>query len=78
MKFTPRGGRVTLRAVADGEGVRFSVEDTGAGIPAEHLEHLFDRFWQGARNDRRGIGLGLAIVKRRPARRPGVGGEHRG
>lgn len=63
VKFTPHGGRVTLGAVADGEGVRFSVEDTGAGIPAEHLEHLFDRFWQAARNDRRGIGLGLAIVQ---------------
>ena len=63
VKFTPRGGRITLGAAADGNGVRFRVADTGLGVPAEHLPHLFDRFWQASRNDRRGIGLGLAIVQ---------------
>lgn len=63
VKFTPRGGRITLGAAADGDTLRFHVADTGVGIPAEHLVHLFDRFWQASRNDRRGIGLGLAIVQ---------------
>lgn len=63
VKFTPRGGRITLGAVATGDALRFHVADTGPGIPAEHLVHLFDRFWQASRNDRRGIGLGLAIVQ---------------
>lgn len=63
LKFTPEGGSVTLCAMPErGGGVEFRVEDTGPGIPAENLPHLFDRFWQ-ARNDHRGIGLGLAIVK---------------
>jgi signal transduction histidine kinase len=63
IKFTPRGGRVVLRAEpAEGE-VRFSVSDTGSGVPAEQLEHIFDRYWQANRADRRGVGLGLAIVK---------------
>jgi signal transduction histidine kinase len=43
--------------------VRFRVSDTGSGIPAEHIPHLFDRFWQARATDRRGIGLGLPIVK---------------
>jgi signal transduction histidine kinase len=63
VKFTPRGGQVTLGAVADGDVVRFRVAETGLGIPAGHLGHLFDRFWRASRNDRRGIGLGLAIVQ---------------
>ena len=63
VKFTPRGGTITLGVVADGDSLRFQVTDTGLGMPAEHLPHLFDRFWQASRNDRRGIGLGLAIVQ---------------
>jgi signal transduction histidine kinase len=63
IKFTPEGGVVTLRAEDGGGAVRFQVADTGAGIPAEHLPRLFDRFWQARRTDRRGLGLGLPIVK---------------
>ncbi|HEU4452418.1 MAG TPA: PAS domain-containing sensor histidine kinase [Longimicrobium sp.] len=64
LKFTPAGGTITLRAEPDAEGgVRFSVDDTGSGIPAEHLTRVFDRFWQAGRADRRGLGLGLPIVK---------------
>jgi signal transduction histidine kinase len=63
LKFTPAGGRVEVGAVPDGEEVRVFVEDTGPGIPAEQLPHLFDRFWQARRADRRGLGLGLAIVR---------------
>ena len=63
VKFTPRDGLITISAErADGE-VRFSVIDTGPGIPAEQLPHIFGRFWQARASDRRGIGLGLAIAK---------------
>jgi signal transduction histidine kinase len=63
VKFTPRGGMITISAEpAEGE-VRFSVIDTGPGIPAEQLPHIFGRFWQAKASDRRGIGLGLAIAK---------------
>ena len=63
VKFTPREGRITVCAERiDGE-VRFSVIDTGSGIPAEQLPHIFGRFWQAKSSDRRGIGLGLAIAK---------------
>ncbi|HEX5751694.1 MAG TPA: PAS domain S-box protein [Archangium sp.] len=63
VKFTPQGGRVTVGARAEGERVRFWVEDTGPGIPEEHRQHLFERFWQAHKGDRRGAGLGLAICK---------------
>jgi signal transduction histidine kinase len=63
VKFTPREGLVTVCAEQiDGE-VRFAVIDTGSGIPAEQLPHIFGRFWQARTSDRRGIGLGLAIAK---------------
>ncbi len=63
LKFTPRGGRITVTASARDAMVAFSVTDTGPGIPEEARERLFDRFWRGDRNDRRGAGLGLAIVR---------------
>ena len=63
LKFTPRGGKVTLGAALQGSHVVFRVADTGPGIPAHLLPHLFDRFWQADRVDRRGAGLGLAIAK---------------
>jgi signal transduction histidine kinase len=63
VKFTPAGGTITVTAEADNRAVRFCVSDTGSGIPPEDVPHLFDRFWQAKRTDRRGIGLGLSIVK---------------
>ena len=63
IKFTPAGGRITISATALEEEVRFEIADTGPGIPAESLPHVFGQFWQGLRGDRRGIGLGLAIAK---------------
>ena len=63
IKFTPAGGTVRLRAEPADREVRFAVSDTGPGISADQLPHIFGRFWQGARADRRGIGLGLAIAK---------------
>jgi PAS domain S-box-containing protein len=63
LKFTPAGGEVVVSAQEEGESVRFSVRDTGPGIPPESLTHLFDRFWQAQQGDRRGAGLGLSIAK---------------
>jgi signal transduction histidine kinase len=68
VKFTPAGGRVTLAAhlVANQEqcsGVRFSVSDTGPGIPEEDLPHVFDWFWHSQVGERTSTGLGLAIAK---------------
>ena len=62
IKFTPRGGEIVLHAALVDERVRVAVRDTGVGIPATSLPHLFDRFWRG-REDRRGSGLGLTISK---------------
>jgi signal transduction histidine kinase len=63
VKFTAAGGTIGIAAEADHGSVRFSVSDTGCGIAPENVPHLFDRFWQASRADRRGIGLGLTIVK---------------
>ncbi len=72
VKFTPPGGRIVLRASPEPEGgVRFTVSDTGPGIPAEELPHVFDRFWQAKRTAHLGSGLGLAIAK-------GIADAHRG
>jgi signal transduction histidine kinase len=63
VKFTPEGGTVTLAsAPAEGE-VRFSVTDTGPGIPPEQVPHIFGAFWQARHADRRGLGLGLSIAR---------------
>jgi signal transduction histidine kinase len=64
IKFTSEGGSVALELAAEGtDEVRFSVRDTGPGIPPEHQPHLFDRFWQAQSTRRAGAGLGLAIAK---------------
>jgi signal transduction histidine kinase len=62
-KFTPAGGSITVGAKPRGNEVLFSVTDTGSGIPAKDLAHVFDRFWQGRKGSSLGAGLGLAIVK---------------
>ncbi|HEX6060261.1 MAG TPA: ATP-binding protein [Gemmatimonadaceae bacterium] len=64
LKFTPTGGEVVVRAAGENGAVRFTVADSGIGIPAEHLPHIFDRFWQARKGAARaGAGLGLAISK---------------
>ena len=63
IKFTPAGGRVSLRAWAEGDDAVLEVADTGPGISTEEQAHLFDRFWQARRADRRGVGLGLPIAR---------------
>jgi PAS domain S-box-containing protein len=63
IKFTPAGGKITVRTRSTGEEVVVSVIDTGAGISPEQLPMVFDRYWQSSRTDREGAGLGLAIAK---------------
>ncbi|MBW3554893.1 MAG: HAMP domain-containing histidine kinase [Gemmatimonadetes bacterium] len=63
LKFTPPGGRVSVRAQRVGEKVRFAIADTGPGIPPERVSSIFQGFWQAQSGDRRGIGLGLAIAR---------------
>jgi len=64
VKFTPKGGTISLSAAAEGSACRFTVADTGSGIPADQLPHVFDRFWRGRQQaSTAGAGLGLAIAK---------------
>lgn len=63
LKFTRRGGTVTVSAEASGDVVQLTVRDTGIGISREHLSRVFDRFWQAKRASRASAGLGLAIAK---------------
>jgi len=78
LRHTPSGGRVSVRAALAGgpDGARlarFSVSDSGAGIPPEQLERIFERFYRGggAPTARR-FGLGLAIVREVVARHNGT------
>ncbi len=65
-KFTPRGGSVVVTLEPHRDGARLEVCDTGVGIDASEIPHIFERFYRGSRaNEARGSGsgLGLAIVK---------------
>ncbi|WP_394846773.1 ATP-binding protein [Pendulispora brunnea] len=66
VKFTPSGGKVSLRVERVANAMRFVVHDTGAGIPAAHLPFIFERFRQVDSSMARkygGLGLGLAITR---------------
>ena len=65
-KYTPPGGRITLRAAAEGSELCISVEDTGVGIPRDLLDRVFERFVQAAQHLERaqgGLGIGLSVVR---------------
>jgi len=72
LKYTPPGGRVTLRCAQDADATRVTVEDSGPGIPADQREHMFERFVRGADAGSSGSGLGLSIA-RAIAQRHGAG-----
>jgi len=68
LKFTTAGGRVQVTLAAVDDSAELVVEDTGSGIPAEDLPHVFDRFFRGDRTrssgpETRGTGLGLSICQ---------------
>jgi len=66
LKFTPRGGGVSVRLEEDPDEVTIVVRDTGHGIPADELPRIFDRFYRGTNTGEArasGSGLGLAIVR---------------
>ncbi len=63
LKFTAEGGAVTIETKLDGKFVVFKVRDNGAGIPADEMPYVFDRFWQSKRTNRSGAGLGLSIAR---------------
>jgi signal transduction histidine kinase len=63
LKFTPKGGQVTVGAFIDNNELCVTVADTGPGITEEQRARLFERFWQARGTDRRGLGLGLPIAK---------------
>ena len=71
VKFTGPGGQIAVGARRGVAEVLFRVSDTGEGIDAASLPHLFERFWQGSGARRHGAGLGLPIVK-------GIVEAHRG
>jgi signal transduction histidine kinase len=63
IKFTGDRGSIAVHVESLATEVRFSVADTGAGVDPDHLQSIFERFWQVTRGDRRGLGLGLFISK---------------
>jgi two-component system sensor histidine kinase BaeS len=66
LRYTPRGGSITISARPEGEQMRVTVRDTGTGIAAEEAQRIFDRFYRAdaSRNTATGnSGLGLSIVK---------------
>jgi signal transduction histidine kinase len=74
IRYTPDGGTITLKAERTGGSVALTVTDEGEGIAAEHLPHIFDRFYKTASAKgiaSRGSGLGLSIVKAVVARHGG-------
>jgi two-component system, OmpR family, phosphate regulon sensor histidine kinase PhoR len=75
IRYTPPGGVVALQWREGPDGARFTVEDTGIGIEAEHIPRLTERFYRVDRSRSRetgGTGLGLAIAKRALARHEAI------
>ncbi len=66
VKFTPEGGRITIRTVLRKDCAEVTVADTGVGIPPEDLDMIFERFYKSDKSrglDKKGTGLGLSIAK---------------
>ena len=68
IKYTPAGGSIYVNVSGSGDRVNISISDTGIGISAEDLAHIFERFYRADNSDTRtigGTGLGLYLVKQR-------------
>jgi signal transduction histidine kinase len=78
LRHTPDGGEIVMSADVIGDKLRLRVRDSGAGIPAEHLPLIFDRFYKAdaARKAAGGSGLGLSIVKAIVERHGGTVSAH--
>jgi signal transduction histidine kinase len=63
LKFTPRGGKITVTMDRRGEDICFAVTDTGEGVPSALHQKIFERYFQSNDAGRRGLGLGLFISK---------------
>jgi signal transduction histidine kinase len=67
LQYTPENGRVQISAKQVDHAVQFSIHDTGIGIPSEHLQHIFDRFYRVDKSRSRrsggGSGIGLTIAR---------------
>ena len=63
IEHTPAGGSVQVRASQDNLYVRVAVEDTGSGIAAEHLPHIFERFYKAGSSSPDSVGIGLAMAR---------------
>ena len=77
VRHTPRGGRVAVAVARAGDGIDITVEDTGPGIPPEHLPRIFGRFYKADESRtgtdlKSGSGLGLSIVRAIVARHGGT------
>lgn len=66
LQYTPSGGQVTVRVWSEGQEILTEVQDTGVGIPSEHLPHIFERFYRVDKSRSRaggGSGIGLTIAR---------------
>jgi signal transduction histidine kinase len=63
IKFTPEGGNITVRTERCGDELWITVVDTGPGIAADELPHVFERYWKARPASKSGAGLGLYIAK---------------
>ncbi|WP_034762388.1 HAMP domain-containing sensor histidine kinase [Rossellomorea vietnamensis] len=67
IKYTPRGGEIIITLLTESKGITFTIQDTGIGIPPEHMEKIFDRFYkvdESRSHERDSSGLGLSIVQK--------------